>query len=199
MRMTPQHTLFLLMKQKHAIWYPLEPGFISFPACVCTHFRCVSEKLLHVCLLMQPLPAKLVSRKKRAKDGRSSDEVEHFPIPSRVTVRRRSAVAAVELRDPEVWPWSYILKIKLALLDLCYWIPLIWLCFQVYSNSKGSSSNSKRGGLDVEDGLGRPQKVSRHNDIDQYSGGEDEMSDWFSSNPNAAASKWQIAFVLLLC
>ncbi|KAE7999191.1 hypothetical protein FH972_003648 [Carpinus fangiana] len=95
-----------------------------------------------------PLPAKLVSRKKRAKDGRSSDEVEHFPIPSRVTVRRRSAVAAVELRDPEV-----------------------------YSNSKGSSSNSKRGGLDVEDGLGRPLKVARHNDIDQYSGGEDEMSD----------------------
>jgi len=95
-----------------------------------------------------PLPAKLVSRKKRAKDGRSSDEVEHFPIPSRVTVRRRSAVAAVELRDPEV-----------------------------YSNSKGSSSNSNRGGLDVEDGLGRPLKVARHNDIDQYSGGEDEMSD----------------------
>lgn len=51
---------------------------------------------------MQPLPAKIVSRKKRAKEGRTSDEVEHFPVPSRVTVRRRSAVAAVELRDPEV-------------------------------------------------------------------------------------------------
>ncbi|XP_041002052.1 protein PAF1 homolog [Juglans microcarpa x Juglans regia] len=95
-----------------------------------------------------PLPTKLVLRKKRAKEGRSSDEVEYFPVPSRVTVRRRSAVAAVELRDSEV-----------------------------YSNSKGSFSNSKRGGLDIEDGLGRPQKVARHQDIDQSSGAEDEISD----------------------
>jgi RNA polymerase II-associated factor 1 len=144
---------------------------------------------------MQPLPAKIVSRKKRAKEGRSSDEVEHFPVPSRVTVRRRSAVAAVELRDPEVRPWSSLL-IKAAVLDFCYSIPLIWLWFQVYSNSKGSSSNSKRGGLDIEDGLGRPQKVARHNDIDQYSGEEDEMSDWFSSNPNDAALKWSFENVL---
>lgn len=40
MRMTPQHTLFLLMKQKHAIWYPLQPRFISFSACVCPNFCC---------------------------------------------------------------------------------------------------------------------------------------------------------------
>ena len=51
---------------------------------------------------MQPLPTKLILRKKRAKEGKSSDEVEHFPVPARVTVRRRSTVAAVEVKDPEV-------------------------------------------------------------------------------------------------
>jgi RNA polymerase II-associated factor 1 len=51
---------------------------------------------------LQPLPTKLVLRKKRAKEGRSSDEIEHFPVPSKVTVRRRSTVAAIELRDSEV-------------------------------------------------------------------------------------------------
>lgn len=81
-----------------------------FSAPVCIDFGSVRMRLLHVaffeyitnCLLVQPLPTKLVLRKKRAKEGRSSDEVEHFPAPSRVTVRRRSAVAAVELRDSEV-------------------------------------------------------------------------------------------------
>ncbi|CAL0324103.1 unnamed protein product [Lupinus luteus] len=46
-----------------------------------------------------PLPTKLVLRKKRAKEGRSGEEVEQFPIPSRVTVRRRPNVAAIELKD----------------------------------------------------------------------------------------------------
>ncbi|KAJ1390927.1 RNA polymerase II associated factor Paf1 [Sesbania bispinosa] len=46
-----------------------------------------------------PLPTKLVLRKKRAKEGRSGDEVEQFPIPSRVTLRRRSSVAAIERKD----------------------------------------------------------------------------------------------------
>ncbi|XP_073272841.1 protein PAF1 homolog [Primulina huaijiensis] len=46
-----------------------------------------------------PLPTKLVLRKKRAKDGKSSEEVEHFPVPKSVTIRRRSTVAAMELRD----------------------------------------------------------------------------------------------------
>ncbi|KAM7483791.1 hypothetical protein LguiB_008374 [Lonicera macranthoides] len=50
---------------------------------------------------MQPLPTKLALRKKRAKDGKTSDEVEHFPIPTRVTVRRRATVsAAAELKKP---------------------------------------------------------------------------------------------------
>ncbi|WJX91963.1 hypothetical protein P8452_73674 [Trifolium repens] len=50
-----------------------------------------------------PLPTKLVLRKKRAKEGRSGDEVEQFPAPARVTVRRRSSVAAIERKDSEVY------------------------------------------------------------------------------------------------
>ncbi|XP_052182429.1 protein PAF1 homolog [Diospyros lotus] len=53
-----------------------------------------------------PLPTKLILRKKRAKEGKSSEEVEHFPVPSRVTVRRRSTVAAIELKEPESYPAS---------------------------------------------------------------------------------------------
>ena len=52
--------------------------------------------------MLQPLPTKLNLRKKRAREGRSGDEIEHFPVPSRITVRRRSTVAAIELKDPEV-------------------------------------------------------------------------------------------------
>lgn len=55
--------------------------------------------------MMQPLPTKLLLRKKRAKKGRSSDEVEHFPVPSKVTVRQRPNVAAIELKDEEVLLW----------------------------------------------------------------------------------------------
>ncbi|XP_022723687.1 protein PAF1 homolog isoform X2 [Durio zibethinus] len=96
-----------------------------------------------------PLPTKLNLRKKRAREGRSGDEIEHFPIPSRITVRRRSTVAAIELKDPEV-----------------------------YSNSRGGMSSSKIGRrLDAEDSLGRPQKLARHQDVDQYSGAEDDLSD----------------------
>jgi len=51
---------------------------------------------------MQPLPTKLVLRKKRAKEGRSGDEVEQCPVPARVTVRRRSSVAAIERKDSGV-------------------------------------------------------------------------------------------------
>lgn len=53
-------------------------------------------------IAMQPLPTKLILSKKRAKEGKSSDEVEHFPVPSRVTVRRRPTVNAVEMKESEV-------------------------------------------------------------------------------------------------
>ncbi|KAM6585193.1 hypothetical protein CsatB_012195 [Cannabis sativa] len=96
-----------------------------------------------------PLPTKIVLRKKRAKEGRSNDEIEHFPAPSRVTVRKRPTTSVIELKEPEV-----------------------------YSNSRGSLSNLKRGGgSDVEDGLERPHKMGRHEDVDDYSGAEDYLSE----------------------
>ncbi|GKV36615.1 hypothetical protein SLEP1_g44725 [Rubroshorea leprosula] len=95
-----------------------------------------------------PLPQKLNLRKKRAREGRSGDEIEHFPIPSSITVRKRSDVSVIEPRDQGV-----------------------------YSNSRGGVSNSRAGRLDAEDGIGRSHRLSHHQDIDQYSGGEDELSD----------------------
>ncbi|KAE8780072.1 Paf1 domain containing protein [Hordeum vulgare] len=35
-----------------------------------------------------PLPTKLVLQKKKAKEGRTGDEIEHFPVPSRINVSR---------------------------------------------------------------------------------------------------------------
>ncbi|CAB4272514.1 unnamed protein product [Prunus armeniaca] len=93
-----------------------------------------------------PLPTKLVLRKKRSKEGKTSDEVEHFPAPSRVTVRQRSTVAAIELKDSGDY-------------------------------SRGSVSNLKTRRFDVEDTLERPRKIARHQDIDEYSGAEDDFSD----------------------
>ncbi|KAJ7951710.1 RNA polymerase II-associated, Paf1 [Quillaja saponaria] len=95
-----------------------------------------------------PLPTKLVLKKKRAREGRSNDEVEQFPAPSRVTVRRRPSVATVELKDSGV-----------------------------HTNSKGSSSNLKRGRLDMDDGLQRQHRGLQHQDNYQSSGAEDDMSD----------------------
>ncbi|WCJ40870.1 hydroxyproline-rich glycoprotein family protein [Euphorbia peplus] len=46
-----------------------------------------------------PLPTKITLKRKRATEGRSGDDVEHFSAPSRVTVRRRSIAAAREVRD----------------------------------------------------------------------------------------------------
>ncbi|XP_027334843.1 protein PAF1 homolog [Abrus precatorius] len=93
-----------------------------------------------------PLPTKLVLRKKRAREGRWGDEVEQCPIPSRVTVRRRSSVAAIERKDSGV-----------------------------YTSSKGNSS--KRGDLEMDDGLEHQHRVAPHHDNYQSSGGEDDMSD----------------------
>ncbi|KAJ4952653.1 hypothetical protein NE237_029485 [Protea cynaroides] len=95
-----------------------------------------------------PLPTKLVLRKKRATEGRSSDEVEHYPVPSTVTVRRRSTVAAIELKDPVG-----------------------------YASSKGDISSSKRDRSSIEDGLEMRHKVARIQDTELSSGAEDDMSD----------------------
>lgn len=96
-----------------------------------------------------PLPTKLVLRKKRAKEGRSGEEAEQFPVPAAVTVRKRATVSAIELKD-----------------------------VGVSSSAKGSISRLKRGGgLEIEDGLGRLNKVARHVDMDQSSEAEDDMSE----------------------
>lgn len=81
---------------------------------------------------MQPLPTKLVLRKKRAREGKSNDEVEHFPVPSRVTVRRRKTVAAIELKEegvmkPQVYSsfgfflstWPFLLQLIMTSVDPC--------------------------------------------------------------------------------
>ncbi|KAK8965623.1 hypothetical protein KSP40_PGU021686 [Platanthera guangdongensis] len=47
----------------------------------------------------EPLPTKLLLQKKRAKEGRSSDEVEQYPVPSRITVRKRASVAITEVSE----------------------------------------------------------------------------------------------------
>ena len=55
---------------------------------------------------MQPLPTKISLRKKRAREGRSGDEIEHFPIPSRVAVRKRAVAAIIEQRGSGVMIWN---------------------------------------------------------------------------------------------
>ncbi|KAI8544800.1 hypothetical protein RHMOL_Rhmol08G0322900 [Rhododendron molle] len=65
---------------------------------------------------MQPLPTKLILSKKRAKEGKSSDEVEHFPVPSRAAVRPRETVSAVELKESEVCCRNIIGLLKLLVL-----------------------------------------------------------------------------------
>ncbi|KAK9131439.1 hypothetical protein Sjap_011926 [Stephania japonica] len=94
-----------------------------------------------------PVPTKLVLRKKRAKEGRSIDEVEHYPVPSRVTVRRRSAVSVVELKDSGD-----------------------------YTSTRDVSS-LKRGRSDADDAFETQGKVARMQDMDNFSGGEDDISD----------------------
>ncbi|KAL4186832.1 hypothetical protein AMTRI_Chr09g36040 [Amborella trichopoda] len=101
-----------------------------------------------------PLPTKLVLRRRRI-DGRSGHDIEtHYPVPSRVTVRRRSTVATNELKESGRAPSMHDHSIsKVA-------IP------------------SKRGRSPVEDVHDDRRKVSRLQDMDddQFSGGED-MSD----------------------
>lgn len=62
----------------------------------------IDFSVTHVLIMMQPLPTKLNLRKKRAIEGRSNDEVEHFPIPSSIAVRRRANVTAIELKEQGV-------------------------------------------------------------------------------------------------
>ncbi|XP_024972610.1 protein PAF1 homolog isoform X2 [Cynara cardunculus var. scolymus] len=47
-----------------------------------------------------PLPTKLILRKKRSREGKTGDEVEHFPVPASITVRQRSNVL-VKMKESE--------------------------------------------------------------------------------------------------
>ncbi|XP_010934933.4 protein PAF1 homolog isoform X2 [Elaeis guineensis] len=93
-----------------------------------------------------PLPTKLVLQKKRAKEGRFGDEIEHFPVPARVTVRRRSAVAVGELKESGE---TSVKKDQVDILSL------------------------KRGRFSRDDDFERENKLARVDDMDQFSGEED--------------------------
>nr|XP_009391055.1 PREDICTED: protein PAF1 homolog [Musa acuminata subsp. malaccensis] len=96
-----------------------------------------------------PLPTKLVLQKKKAKEGRSGDEIEQFPVPSRVTVRKKSTTTYGE-------PNEYGEASR--------------------NNEKLDVRNIKRGRSSMDDDLERQHKFQRTEDIDQFSG-EEDMSD----------------------
>ncbi|KAF8105060.1 hypothetical protein N665_0163s0031 [Sinapis alba] len=95
-----------------------------------------------------PLPTRLNMRKRRAREGRASDEIEHLPVPSRVTVRNRSSVSIIEHKDS-----------------------------MVNSNSRMGASSSKMRRLEDEEGLGRSWKHGMEQDANQYSDGNDDYSE----------------------
>ena len=65
----------------------------------CTHFVLVTLDSYISFFMTQPLPTKINLSKRRAREGRSGDEIEHFSVPSRVTVRKRAVAATIEQRD----------------------------------------------------------------------------------------------------
>ncbi|KAF9611963.1 hypothetical protein IFM89_037215 [Coptis chinensis] len=96
-----------------------------------------------------PLATKLVLRKKRAKEGRSNEEIEHYPVPSRITVRHRPTVAVVEEKGS-----------------------------RGYTNPKQDTLKSKRGRSSSEDAFETRHKVARLNEMDHFSEAEeDELSE----------------------
>lgn len=95
-----------------------------------------------------PLPTRLNMRKRRAREGRAFDEIEHLPVPSRVTVRNRSSVSIIEHKDS-----------------------------MVNSNSRNGASSSKMRRLEDEEGLGRSWKHGSEQDANQYSDNNDDYSE----------------------
>nr|VDD34816.1 unnamed protein product [Brassica oleracea] len=98
--------------------------------------------------MWQPLPTRLNMRKRRAREGRAFDEIEHLPVPSRVTVRNRSSVSIIEHKDS-----------------------------MVNSNSRNGASSSKMRRLEDEEGLGRSWKHGSEQDANQYSDNNDDYSE----------------------
>nr|GEW90224.1 protein PAF1 homolog [Tanacetum cinerariifolium] len=101
-----------------------------------------------------PLPTTLMLRKKRARDGKSSNEVEHFPVPASVTVRQRSRVS-VDMKESE----SYIGSKRR----------------RRHEQQKDTQDD---GDMDMEDGYHEQQKdMQDDGDMDQSSGAEYDVSD----------------------
>ncbi|XP_072967509.1 protein PAF1 homolog [Typha angustifolia] len=96
-----------------------------------------------------PLPTKLALQKKKAKEGRSGDDVEHFPVPSKITVRRKPAAAAGEQKGHGETSTKHV---------------------------RIDTMNSKRGRSFGDEELEGRNKLTRRDDIDQFSEDED-MSD----------------------
>ncbi|KAI7727674.1 hypothetical protein M8C21_001130 [Ambrosia artemisiifolia] len=98
-----------------------------------------------------PLPTKLMLRKKRAREGKTTDEVEHFPVPASITVRQRSHVS-VDMKETES-----------------------------YGGLKGRNSNPRHHGrMDMDDDANRHHHLHNDmddGDMDQSSGAEYDISD----------------------
>lgn len=92
--MIQQLTLLHLGRKMPTIWY----SYLSLFYFILFLRFCVV--LIQMLLVIKPLPTKLVLQKK-AKEGRSGDEVEHFLVPSKVTVRNKSASAIAESNEYE--------------------------------------------------------------------------------------------------
>ncbi|KAI3455487.1 hypothetical protein Pfo_012150 [Paulownia fortunei] len=92
------------------------------------------------------LPTKLILRKKTEKEGKSSEELEHFTVPKTVTVRSRSTVDAVEMRDERDF---------------------------VASKESTISSRSGRGSMGGT--VGRLHGIVQDTDGDSFSGAEDDL------------------------
>ncbi|KAD6118666.1 hypothetical protein R6Q59_024864 [Mikania micrantha] len=96
-----------------------------------------------------PLPTKLLLRKKRAREGKTTDEVEHFPVPASITVRQRSRVS-VDMKESEI-----------------------------YADLKGKNSNPRHHDrMDMDDDVNRHHHNDMDDgDMDQSSGAEYDLSD----------------------
>ncbi|KAG6390565.1 hypothetical protein SASPL_148303 [Salvia splendens] len=96
-----------------------------------------------------PLPKKRIIRKKRAREGKSTEDVEQFPVPGSVTVRRRTNVSIKDLTEEEDY------------------LPL-----------KGNLNSRSGRGASMDRGPGRLRRMSNQDmEPDDYSGAEDDLSE----------------------
>ncbi|KAL1533434.1 Protein PAF1 [Salvia divinorum] len=96
-----------------------------------------------------PLPKKLILRKKRAREGKSTEDVQQFPVPRSVTVRRRTNVSIKDLTEEEDF------------------VPL-----------KGNLNSRSGRGASMDRGPSRLRRMSSQDmEPDDYSGAEDDLSE----------------------